>query len=240
MTEIVIANRYELGKPIGKGLFAEIYEAKMILANNAIVAAKLEDSNSKYPQLEFEARILKKLSGTIGVPLTYFMGESGDYNALVMQKLGPNLKTLLDSSNGRLGLKSTLILADKMFCILEQVHNKGVIHRDIKPENWCIGEGSNSHNLYLIDYGLSKVYVNEREAHIPYKKNKTMLGQAIFASVNSHKTIEVSRRDDLESVIYMLLLMVVGDLPWIKTIYPPKGSKYYKASKENRLLSVYE
>ena len=38
----------------------------------------------------------------------------------------------------------------------------------------------------------------------------------------------------------MLLLMVVGDLPWIKTIYPPKGSKYHKMSKEKRLLTVYE
>ena len=240
MTEILINNRYLIGPLIGKGLFSEIFDAKMIYANNAHVAAKLEDIDSKYPQLEFEARIMDKLQGNIGVPLVYYSGECGDYQTLVMQKLGSNLKTLLDKSTGRFGLKTTLLLADKMLCIIEQVHKKGIIHRDIKPENWCIGEGADSHNLYLIDYGLSKVYINERGKHIPHKKNKTMLGQAIFASVNSHKTIEVSRRDDIESILYMLLLMVVGDLPWIKTIYPPKGSKFYKMKKETRLLNVYE
>ena len=176
MTEIIIGDRYKLCQPIGKGLFSDIHEAKMIYANNASVAAKLEDIDSKYPQLEFEARMLEKLKGTLGVPLVYWVGESGDYTAMVMQKLGKNLKTLLDKSTGRLGLKSTLILADKMLCILEEVHNKGIVHRDIKPENWCIGEGADSHNLYLIDYGLSKVYINERGNHIPHRKNKTMLG----------------------------------------------------------------
>lgn len=105
----------------------------------------------------------------------------------------------------------------------------------MKPENWCIGEGADNHNIYLIDFGLSKVYISDNGRHIPQKSNKTMLGSAIFASVNSHKTIEVSRRDDIESILYMLLLMVVGDLPWIKTIYPSKGSKYHKMSKETRL-----
>jgi serine/threonine protein kinase len=176
MTEIVIDGKYELGHKIGKGLFSEIHEGRMIHANNAVVAVKLEDIESKYPQIEFEAKILERLSGTVGVPLMYNNCESLDYNVVVMQKLGSNLKQLLDDCMGRLGLKTTLILADKMFCILEQVHNKGVVHRDIKPENWCIGEGSDSHNLYLIDYGLSKVYLNENGKHIPHKKNKTMLG----------------------------------------------------------------
>jgi hypothetical protein len=51
---------------------------------------------------------------------------------------------------------------------------------------------------------------------------------------------EVSRRDDIESTIYMLLLMVVGDLPWIKTIYPPKDSPVNNWSKEKKMLHVYE
>jgi hypothetical protein len=67
-----------------------------------------------------------------------------------------------------------------------------------------------------------------------------MLGQAIFASINSHCMNEVSRRDDLESVIYMLLLMVVGDLPWIKTIYPGKDSPMLNWSKDKKMLHVYE
>jgi casein kinase 1, alpha len=148
----------------------------MINANNSSIAIKLEQIGSKFTQLEFEAKIMQKLKGTIGVPLIYYSGTDVDHKVIVMQKLGENLKTVLDKSNNRIGLKTTLVLADKMLCILEQVHEKGIIHRDIKPENWCLGEGADCHNLYLIDYGLSKVYVNDKNEHIPLKKDKSMLG----------------------------------------------------------------
>ena len=131
-----------------------------------------------------------------------------------------------------------LSIADRMIVTLEEVHSKRVIHRDIKPENWCIGEGEDFNSIYLIDYGLSKVYENEEGEHIPMNGNKTMLSQAIFSSVNSHKQLEVSRRDDLESLVYMLMLMVVGDLPWIKILNPEKNSPSFSASKEQRLKIV--
>jgi serine/threonine protein kinase len=41
---------------------------------------------------------------------------------------------------------------------LEALHSKKFIHRDIKPENFVVGVGKQSKNIYLIDFGLSKVY----------------------------------------------------------------------------------
>ena len=102
-----------------------------------------------------------------------------------------------------------------MLSRIEYLHNKSFLHRDIKPENFLIGKKENSKLLYMIDYGLSKRYRDaSTKIHIPYKDNKTMNGTARYASINTHLGIEQSRRDDLESMIYSLLYLMKGSLPW--------------------------
>lgn len=50
--------------------------------------------------------------------------------------------------------------------------------------------------------------------HIPYRKGRSFVGTAKYASLNSHKNIELSRRDDLESLGYLLIELINGNLPW--------------------------
>lgn len=119
MVDIVIDGKYRLGRYLDKGLFSEIFQGHMIHSGDARVAIKLELKESQFPQLDFEAKILEKLRCTNGVPISYHFGESSDYKALVMQRLGSNFKTLLDKCEGRFSLKTVLGIAERMILILE-------------------------------------------------------------------------------------------------------------------------
>lgn len=94
------------------------------------------------------------------------------------------------------------------------MHERGFLHRDIKPENFVIGNEGNHHNVYIIDFGLSKQYLDNTGTHIPEESNKGLVGTARYTSINSHKGIEQSRRDDLEALGYVLIYLSKGELPW--------------------------
>ena len=95
------------------------------------------------------------------------------------------------------------------------MHNQAFIHRDIKPENFLMGVGSNSHIVYLVDLGfVNRIIDPKTKKHIEYKQRESLTGTATFASINAHNGDELSRRDDLESIAYVLIYLLRGKLPW--------------------------
>jgi len=99
--------------------------------------------------------------------------------------------------------------------LIETFHTQELIHRDIKPGNFLVGLGKHAHDIYLIDYGLSKPYINlKTRGHIPFRMNVPLTGTIRYASLSTHLTYEQGRRDDLESLAYTLVYFIKGRLPW--------------------------
>ena len=110
---------------------------------------------------------------------------------------------------------------------MNHLHEQDYIHRDLKPENFVIGLGDNEDVIYLIDFGLSRKYRNQKtKVHIPYKDGKSIIGTIRYVSIYTHFGIEQSRRDDIESLGYILVYFAKGSLPWQGIKAKTKKEKY--------------
>ncbi|KAK7591282.1 hypothetical protein V9T40_002895 [Parthenolecanium corni] len=166
-------------------------------------------------------------------------GQEREYNVLVMELLGPSLEDLFNFCSRRFTIKTVLMLADQMIGRIEYVHCKSFIHRDIKPDNFLMGIGRHCNKLFLIDFGLAKKYRDARtRCHISYREDKNLTGTARYASINAHLGIEQSRRDDMESLGYVLMYFNRGCLPWQGLKAATKKQKYEKISEKKMSTPV--
>ena len=214
MCDLRVGGKYRLKKKLGGGSFGEIYSGEQIITHEEI-AIKLENVEARPPQLLFESKVYKVLQGGVGIPAVRWYGVEGDYNVMVMDLLSQSLENLFIDCQRIFSLKTVLMIADQLITRLEYMHTKGFIHRDIKPDNFMIGQGNKANLIYIIDFGLSKKYRDSKTLeHIPFKEGKSLTGTARYASINTHNGCEQSRRDDMESIAYVLLYFLKGSLPW--------------------------
>lgn len=124
---------------------------------------------------------------------------------------------------------------------MEYIHSKRLIHRDIKPANLLIGVNQNLRFIYLVDFGLSKHYEDPRtHLHIPFCTGKTLIGTAHYASLNTHLGCEQERRDDIESMIYTMIYLLKGSLPWQSLGVMSKQERYERITRMKKYIPIEE
>ncbi|XP_053438277.1 casein kinase I-like [Nycticebus coucang] len=127
-----------------------------------------------------------------------------------------------------------------MISRIEHICSKNFIHRDDKPHTFLTGLEKKGNLVYIIDFGLAKKYQDARtHQHVPYQENKNLTGTARYASISTHLGIEQSRRDDLESLGYVLLYFNLGSLAWQGLKAATKRQKYQRIS-EKKMSTSFE
>eukprot|EP00771_Trimastix_marina_P000014 gnl/Trimastix_PCT/1009.p1 GENE.gnl/Trimastix_PCT/1009~~gnl/Trimastix_PCT/1009.p1 ORF type:complete len:323 (+),score=60.19 gnl/Trimastix_PCT/1009:57-1025(+) len=224
----VFNNRYRLpdrNQRLGSGSFGSVYAGEDA-ETGLPLAIKIEKSR-RTSTLELEAKIYRTLKerDVPYVPRLIWYGEQNGYKALVLECMGPSLEDVLQLVNDyapgqqtKFGLVTVLILGIRCVHIMRSIHEAGYVHRDIKPSNFVFDLDQTLNMLNLIDFGLAVPYLTDFETkeHVPMvtSKRPSLIGTPRFASVNGHLGVTLSRRDDMESLGYMLVYFSKGKLPW--------------------------
>lgn len=211
--DFIINNTYQCLKKLSSGSFGTVYSGINIQTKEEVAVKVEKIQNEEMRSVFREVQFLKRLENIKGVPKVYWSGSIGNYDIMVITLLGKDLASFLKIYH-KFSLKTVILLADQILSILEEVHNAGIVHRDLKPENLVMGRGENNNQVYLIDFGISKVYRDAYGRHIPWRDKKSFIGTARYASCAAHEGIEISRKDDLESLSYVLLFILKGSVPW--------------------------
>ena len=220
-----------LNKKIGSGSFGQIYQC-LNKKSHEILACKIESINELKPQLYHESKIMFLLKNCTGFPTCYDFILTGQDKILIMDYLGPNLDTIMKKlpSNDNIkkfSIKTSLMIMIQCIERLKTLHEKGIIHRDIKPENFVIGPKNKERLIYLIDFGLSKKISNDKK--IPsVKVDRNIIGTMRYISMNTHQGYEQGKRDDLESLFYIIIYFIKGELPWQNIKCKTRAEKYSK------------
>ena len=233
---VPIINNYYCLEKISKGAFGEVwkgiqkdnYNINDSIRKDSEIAIKIEKKERK-SQLKNEYTILSSINTTLNiVPSVFYLGETPTFNYMVFELLGQSIDKYYheyckNKSNADVNTSSILKrIGTQMLQCIQGVHKCGIIHRDIKPQNFLFSLDNS--RIYIVDFGISTPYINHKNIHKPSTYNDNAIGTNDFISYYLHEGLSASRRDDLISMIYVIIYMYNGILPWQK----------------DRLKSVYE
>lgn len=200
-------------RKLGDGSFGTVTLVKDPNDNDKEYAVKSEPLNAEIPQLEYESKIYSKLKNVKNVPTAFALWKSKTHLNLAMDPMGPSLQSLINSITQ---WDVTRWIFPQAIEAIRDIHRHGFLHRDIKPENILTGRnGLESKRIYIVDFGLCKKYRSAPTEHIPYREGKHMTGTVRYVSINVHVGLEQGRRDDLESLGYVMVFLLKKNLPWM-------------------------
>ena len=239
--------RFTVTHKIGRGQFAEVYYARDRASDDATLNACAIKIESAPRTCAREAKVMRALHGK--KHFCKLLSESSHEGKpyIAMELVGETVAEARSRrANGRLSLATASALAIAMIEALETLHNEGYVHRDIKPGNVCVGVGDGAEReVYLIDFGLARKFVDDDGNAIPERKDATFRGTTTYASVYAHEGKEQSARDDLFSTLYVIAEAIEGVLPWKAegaTLSKPEIAEMKRAclSAPSRLFTTME
>ncbi|KAM3716524.1 Tau-tubulin kinase [Dirofilaria immitis] len=219
----VIADQWTIKKKLGEGSCGTVFLLANISNPKAHAAMKVESLMANHDDeiLKMEVFVLKKMQKSKHACRLFGAGRTSTFNYMIMSLLGKNLSDLRYMMPSKRFTTSTgLRLGKQGLQALKDLHSIGFIHRDVKPLNFSLGSTQSTKRiLFLFDFGLSRQIflpvqgTNEMKLREPRRK-VVFRGTVRYCSLNVHQHKEQGRHDDLISLIYSIIELITGELPW--------------------------
>ena len=236
MINQIIFKKFEIKKKLGKSSTIDIYEG-VSLEDNKPVLIKIEPKTSEKLYLETEAYNLYTFKG-FGIPELIKLGKKNNNLILIESKKGRSLYDLFMENNRKFSLNEICLIGIQCIERLKFIHSKNYIHRNIKPENFVIGL-EDPHVIYIQNFYLCEKYRSSKtNQHAKFKYTKEIVGTERYGSVNALRGLRQGRRDDLESLCYMLIYFFLGKLPWQGISADSDTEKHEKLLKEKKSFKI--
>jgi len=227
--------KWKIGKSVGLGGFGEIYSAALLTghslsAEDYVVKVEPHSNGPLFVELHFYCRATRREDldsfaanrkiKHLGVPDLKghgsFMHRKKKLRFIVMPRYGTDLQTVVDQQKSALSLESTSCLATQVLDSLEYLHSMGYVHKDLKGNNMIYKRDHTGINdkIFLVDYGLASRYIH-MGIHRPFEPDQRSAheGTLEYVSRDGHLGC-VSRRGDMECLLYVIIEWLGGHLPW--------------------------
>ena len=244
---------------IGIGSFGNVFCGTHKIKNFK-VAIKVPNDKANSEMIDLEVKYTKLLQKETGFPSLFHSYNINKKNIIVESLLGPSLDKLFNYCGKKFPLKTVCLIGVEILKRLQSMHKYGLIHRDLKPNNFTWGNFSINNNnnnlinneininkeynittLYLIDFGLSCPYMDMSNGLLyGNSKGNKFVGTLRYSSINSHKGVRLCRKDDLESLMYILIYFYKGKLPWQDVDAKDEKEKQEKVKEQKTKITTAE
>jgi serine/threonine protein kinase len=222
-----------MGKHIRKNEYVAIKSEEIMAGdvdtNNNDDKDDIEDGNNNInpgSMLKNEAKIYKYLPAGPGIAVLKWFGCANGRRYMVTTLLGKSIAEYKAAEFPRgMPLNKVYLIGIRLMHVIQHIHSSFLVHGDIKPDNILFGpelssdlsdatDNTNPNTLHIIDFGLSRAYMTKLHAHVLPSNTFQFIGTPDYASIMCHNCQKPSRRDDMESIGYILLYLSTTRLPW--------------------------
>ncbi|KAF8834222.1 kinase-like protein [Paxillus ammoniavirescens] len=195
-----VDGRFRLKENLGTCTKCSMFQAANLVDTGHTILVKIGQSKHR-SLLECELAILDQLHGLPGIPGIIWSGMEFEQDGMIFEDLGSTLDNVFKSTGRRLSMNTIVFLAEHL----------NILVGPVLP-------GQQTNELCLFDFSLTQLYRDPRTySHVPFLSGRPLSTILPFASLNHHSGNQPSRRDDLESLAYLLIYLARGSLPWIDT-----------------------
>uniref|UniRef100_M4BBB7 Casein kinase I n=1 Tax=Hyaloperonospora arabidopsidis (strain Emoy2) TaxID=559515 RepID=M4BBB7_HYAAE len=258
--------QWQLGEKLGSGACSDVYAVTSLSSDTdrqyvmklsplpQLPAAKLKNKKRKKTPAERNADALYAEHLLYKNHLRDQPGIPYGYRFIVIERLGRTLETVLQEQ-GPVPSETAARLGQEILETLQQMHVKNILYVDVKPENFMLNMGKEN-KVYCVDFGISDRYVTATGKHKELKEG-TVVGTPTFLSIHCHNGLSTfrllcvsrmigfllyvsaasSRRDDVESLLYVLIYLIRGDLPWQCASSDAEGARIKSATSVDQLCA---